>query len=361
MPPVGPWYSSPMRKVVIAKPGGYGRLVLHTLPDPVPGPGEVLLETEAIGVNFADCIVRMGLYASAREYVGWPITPGFDVSGTVTAVGEGVDLPVGAAVFGVVRFGAYSTHVVAPADQLRVRPDALDAVQAAAFPTIFVTAWYALHALGSLRAGEAVLVHSAAGGVGGALVQLAKRAGARVIGVVGGPHKVQVAKDHGADVVIDRSREPLWAAVEAAAPGGLQLVLDANGVATLRESYRHLAPQGRLVVYGFHTMFGRGGRGVPNPLRLAWGWLRTPRFDPLDLTSSNKSVMGFNLSFLFDRTDLLQDAMTDLLDGFEAGELQLPPITTYPLEAVADAHRALETGDTVGKLVLLPDGAHAAP
>src|SRR5512139_847033 len=108
-----------MRKVVVHRAGGYDRLVLEELPDPAPRPGEVLVATEAVGVNYADCVVRMGLYASARELVGWPITPGFEFAGRVAAVGAGVtDLAVDAPVLGVSRFGAYATHVVVPRSQV---------------------------------------------------------------------------------------------------------------------------------------------------------------------------------------------------------------------------------------------------
>jgi NADPH:quinone reductase-like Zn-dependent oxidoreductase len=344
-----------MRKVVIHAPGGYGQLKIERHPTPTPSPGEVLVSTRAIGVNFADCIVRMGLYKSARDYVGWPITPGFDFAGIVSGLGDGVrGFALGDEVFGVTRFGAYATDVAVPSNQLLQRPSALTQLEAGAFPTIHVTAWYALHRLGRVRPGNDVLIHSAAGGVGGALVQLAKRAGARVVGVVGAGHKVSTAHAHGADVVIDRSTQDLWAAAREAAPNGYHLVLDANGVETLRDSYRHLAPRGRLVVYGFHTMFRRGGSGFPNPLRLAWSWLRTPRFNPLQLTSDNRSVMGFNLSFLFAETEMLHEAMTDLVSGLEDGSLQSPPIQTFSLSDVASAHRSLESGTTVGKLVLIP-------
>lgn len=132
------------------------------------------------------------------------------------------------------------------------------------------------------------------------------------------------------------------------------MILDPNGVETLGDSYRHLASLGRLAIYGFHTMLPRTG-GRPNWLKLAWDWLRTPRFDPLKLTVDNRSVLGFNLSFLSERADLLLPAMTQILAGVEAGRLQAPPLTVYPLSAAAEAHRALESGQTQGKLLLTPD------
>jgi NADPH:quinone reductase-like Zn-dependent oxidoreductase len=314
----------------------------------------VVVSTEAIGVNYADCVVRMGLYASAKRYVGWPITPGFEFAGTVHAVGEGVtDLAPGARVFGVTRFGGYATHVAVPRHQLFALPPRLDVFQAAGFPTVFMTAYFGLLELAHPRAGATVLVHSAAGGVGSALLQLGRIAGCRMVGVVGASHKVDVARALGAEVVIDKSREDLWMAAERAAPGGYDVVLDANGVSTLRRSYQHLAPTGRLVIYGFHSMLPRQG-GRPSWLKLAWDWLRTPRFNPLELTGANKSVLAFNLSYLFEQRALLEEAMGRMLGWLDEGRLTPPPVTRFALERVAEAHRALESGTTVGKLVLVP-------
>lgn len=342
-----------MKKVVIHEAGGYDALRLETHPDLTAGPGEVRVSVRHIGVNFADCIVRMGLYASAKEYVGWPITPGFEVAGVVDALGEGVDgLALGDEVFAVTRFDGYATQVVVPRHQVFRRPAALTSAEAAAFPSVHLTAWYALAELAHPRAGATLLVHSAAGGVGSALVQIGKAMGCRVVGVVGATHKVETSERLGADAVIDKSRDRLWRAAERHAPEGYDVVLDANGVETLKQSYAHLRPGGRLVVYGFHTMFRRGGRGRPSWPKLAKDWLRTPRFNPLDLTNDNKSVLAFNLSYLFDETHLLEAGMGDLFRWLAEGALVAPPVTEYPLENVAEAHRAIETGQTVGKLVL---------
>jgi len=341
-----------VRKVVIHKPGSYDRLVIEQHPDPVPGADEVLIAVEAIGVNYADCVTRMGLYASAKHYVGYPITPGFEVAGTVLASGERVtDLPPGTPVMAITRFGGYATRLVAPRHQVFNRPQVLSPEQAAGFPAVSLTAWFALFELAHPRPGETMLVHSAAGGVGGMLVQLGRVAGCRVIGVVGAPHKVEAAQALGADAVIDKSTQDFWREVEHLAPGGCDIVLDANGVATLGQSYRHLAPVGRLVVYGFHSMLPRRG-GVPGRLRLAWHYWRTPRFSPFSLTTRNRSVLGFNLSFLFDKRELMQSGLRQLLQWLEDGRIVAPRVTDYPLERVADAHRDLESGRTTGKLVL---------
>lgn len=341
-----------MRKVLIESPGGYDRLKILQGPDPAAGPGEVLLKVEAVGVNFADCVVRMGLYESAKKYVGWPITPGFEAAGRVAAVGSGVgDLAVGTRVLAVTRFGGYATHLVVPRHQAFPIPQTLTTEQAAGFPTVFLTAYYALFELAHPRAGHTLLIHSAAGGVGGCLVQLGKLSGCTVIGVVGSSHKLKAALDLGADSVIDKSSENLWRAAERLSPEGFDVVLDANGAETLAGSYRHLRSPGKLVVYGFHTMLPRKG-GRPNWIKLAWDFLRTPRFSPLALTNENRSVLAFNLSYLFEQTDLLAEAMKRLMGWLDENRIKPPPVAPYPFERVADAHRDLESGQTVGKLVL---------
>ena len=332
-----------MKRVSVPSAGGYERLTLVEGPDPVAKAGEVLVRTGAIGVNFADCIVRMGLYESAKKYVGWPITPGFEVAGETSD---------GRKVIALTRFGGYATHVVVPEHQVFAIPRGWTCAQAAAFPSVFLTAYYALHELCRLRKGARVLVHSAAGGVGSALVVLGKLAGLFVVGVVGGAHKVSHVEALGADVVIDKSTQELWREVERASPDGYDAVLDANGVETLRASYRHLAPTGRLVIYGFHTMMSRG-KGTPSWPKLAVDWVRTPRFDPLAMTNDNKSVMAFNLSYLFERGDLLAESMGALLGWANEGKIAPPAVSTYAFADVALAHRALESGKTTGKLVLL--------
>ncbi len=219
-------------------------------------------------------------------------------------------------------------------------------------PTVALTAWYALFHLAHPRPKSTLLVHSAAGGVGSMLVQMGRIAGYRVIGVVGATHKVTAVSELGADAVIDKSACDLWSVAEQHAPGGYDLILDANGVATLRQSYRHLAPAGKLVVYGFQRMLStRHGR--PNRLRLAVDWLRTPRFSPFDLTTRNRSILGFNLSYLFDKPGMLREGMSQILHWLADGQLRLPAVRSYPFEAVAEAHRALESGQTTGKLVLV--------
>jgi len=342
-----------VEKIQIVKAGGYDQLRLVSAADLEPGAGEVLVSVHVAGVNYADCMVRMGLYASAKKYVGWPITPGFDFAGIVEKVGSGVSkFHPGAQVFGITRFGAYATQVVVPTGQLFPLPPEMSLAQAGGVPTVFLTAWYALRELCKLRPGMKILVHSASGGVGGAALQLARAFGCEPIGIVGGPSKFDVARKHGAVQVFDKRAPDLWNQVRSAAPEGYAVVMDPNGEATLMKSYKALAPTGRLLIYGFSSMIPVS-RGKPSYLQLATKYLKTPRFNPILMTGSNKSVMAFNLSYLFDRHDLLAEGMDELVELFAVRKLTPLDVQSFPLSHAADAHRAIESGTTTGKLVLL--------
>ena len=343
-----------MQAIAIAKPGGFERLQLVDKPDLKPAPGEVVVATRAVGVNFADVVVRLGLYESAKKYVGWPITPGFEFSGEVAALGDGVaDLQLGERVLGVTRFSGYASQVCVPRGQLFRVPAALSHAQAATFPTVFLTAYYALREAIRTRPGGHVLVHSGAGGVGLAALQIARCDGLVPIAVVGSSAKRETALAYGAAHVIDKSSQALWPEVERIAPGGLAVALECNGAETLKQSYAHLQPTGRLVVYGFTGMLTRGS-ARPNWLKLAWDYLRLPRFHPLQMVDANKGVIAFNLSYLFEQEGLLQEAMTRMLSELQAGSLQPLPVTEFALSDAPKAHRALQSGTTVGKLALIP-------
>lgn len=343
-----------MKNIVIEKPGSYDRLAIKEYSTPNPGKGEVLIETRACGVNFADCVIRMGLYSSAKEFVGWPITPGFEVTGVVVGVGEGVTrFSLGQKVVAVTLFGGYTSHLVVPEDQILPLLDNLDFYQGAAIPAVSLTAYYALFQLAHPREGSTLLVHSAAGGVGTFLVQMGKIAGCHVIGVVGSPEKVEYVKSLGADAVIDKSSQNLWVEAKKLVPCGYDIILDANGVETLQKSYDHLCAGGKLVIYGFHSMFSKG-RGRPNWFKLLWDYWRTPRFNPLYMTKDNHSILAFNLSYMFSKKGILNESLKAIFKWIQEGKLVPPVVKVYPLEKVAQAHRDLESGKTIGKLVLDP-------
>lgn len=337
-------YSRNMKKIVIHEPGDYSKLKIEESPDLVlTNNDDVIVDVKASGINYADIIIRWGLYKSAKEFVGWPITPGFEFSGTIQGTNQKV--------LGVTLFNGHASQVKVPRSQIYPLPEGMSFEEGAAFPCVFMTAYHALFQNVITKNGMIALIHSAAGGVGSSLVQLCRIKGIKTIGVVGSTHKIEPLKNLGCDFVIDKSKENLWEKVRLIAPKGVDLVFDANGVETLKESYKHLAPCGKLIVYGAHSMFPKKG-GRVNWIKLVIDYLKTPRFNPLDLTSDNKSVVGFNLSFLFERKDLLNEAFSDLLKWYEEGKIRIPKIKTYPLEEVGVAHKELESGKTVGKLVL---------
>ncbi|MFT5318469.1 MAG: NADPH:quinone reductase-like Zn-dependent oxidoreductase [Chlamydiales bacterium] len=344
-----------MNYLTIRKPGGYERLEIAEMEAPNPSPDEVLVEVKASGVNFADILIRLGVYPSAKTFVGWPITPGFEFSGVITETGSNVSkFKIGDPVFGVKRFGAHTGALCVPEKSVFLKPNRCSFAEAAGFPVVFITAYHALLQNVTLRPGMKILVHSAAGGVGQALVQLAKLNNCFVIAIVGSTHKVDKVKLLNPNHIIDKSTKDLWEIIHQLYPEGLDLIFDANGVDSYRKSFQHLRPTGKLIAYGAHSMIPKKG-GRLNWPKLLWDYLRTPRFNPLDLITENKGVVGFNLSYLFDRDDLLNDAINALLLSLNAGEIQPLPVTTYPLADVAKAHRDMESGQTVGKLVLTHD------
>lgn len=343
-----------MKKIVIHKPGSYEQLKIEDFQSLDPADQDVVIQVKAIGVNYADILVRWGVYASAKTYVGWPITPGFEFTGVISKVGKSVSKwKVGQEVMGVTLFNAYATEVCVPESQVFPIPSGFSLHQAAGFPAVFFTAFHALFQIIKIYPDANVLVHSAAGGVGSALTQLASVAGFKVTGVVGVSHKVGYVKSLGAAHVIDKSSEDLWSKVREYVPQGFDAVFDANGYSTYKKSFEHLRPTGKLVAYGSHSLLPKGGTGRINYLKAAWGLLRTPRFSPLDLITENKSVVGFNLSFLFDRVDLLQESMTQLQEWCSSGKIQPPKVTEFDFANVAEAHRLLESGQSIGKIVLV--------
>ena len=342
------------RYIEIAKPGGYEALVCHEGPVPRAHKNEVVIACEAVGVNYADGIIRMGLYASAKALHGYPIIPGFEVAGRVIEVGEAAQdrWSVGDHVIGLSLFGGYTSHLALPADGVFKKPEHLSFAEAAALPTVFLTAWWMIHRQVHPRPNERWLIHSAAGGVGSALCQIGRLAGAQIIGVVGAAHKIDHARAMGANEVICRTDQDLWSRARECSPDGYDAVFDANGVDTLAQSYAHLAPTGRVVVYGFASMLPKNGR--LNWLKLAWDWCRTPRFSPLKMTQQNKSVLAANLSFLQSHAPSLREGMHWVLAHFESGELTPLPVETFPLADAPKAHQRIESGQSVGKLILIP-------
>lgn len=342
------------KKLQIEKAGGYEVLQWKDFPVAQAQDDQVVVATKAVGVNYADCLVRWGVYESAKKFVGWPITPGFEFSGKVLSVGPLVkNVSVGDSVVGITRFNAYSTHVTAPAHQIYKMPAELNFEQAAGFPAVYLTAYHSLFQIAHLFPKSKILVHSAAGGVGTALCQLARRAGFYVVGVVGSQHKVEVAKSCGADEVIVRDPEgTFWKTLKEKCPQGYDAVFDAQGPESYRKSFDLLGSSGKLFVYGAHGLMPKQG-GRINWIKLAWTAIRqNVTFKPFEMITFNRSICGFNVSFLFDKKEMISGGMEALFQALKEGTLKAPPVETFSFADVAKAHQRIESGQSVGKIVL---------
>lgn len=408
----------------------------------------VLISVTHFSVNYADICIRWGLYDSANKFVGWPVCPGFDIAGIVDWAGENAgDLKKGDRVFGATFFGGYSSRVLVPCWQVRRVPQNIPSLStAAALPAVTCTALHALNLAGflpqaPLLRNKAVLVHSAAGGVGSMLCCMGKLLGADpVVGVVGRKEKkrelqnLKVMGERAAcDVVL--LKKDLWKGplttlskgnrdlnsnqkIQEVATlrdrkkgsgsknGSKQLlslqnptedednpngnpcetqmglgffgaIFDANGVETLQSSYDHLAPSGRLIVYGFHTNLPLsnssedGQNLLLSPLKwlqILWNMVKPsflsgmPKFDPMLLTVSSKAVLGFNLSFFANEVELFSSYFDKIYKMLEENSLPLPvegktlksdgKLTVTVLEDVRKAHEMLSSGKSIGKLVI---------
>ena len=341
-----------MRQIWMTRKGGPEVLEVREVARPEPGPGEVRVRVEAAGVNFADVMMRRGLYPDAPKL---PAVAGYEVAGTIDAVGRGVEAGrEGRPVVAMTNFVGYSEYVCVPEALAWERPAGVTAVAAAAVPVNYLTAWQMLRVMAPPGEGETVLVHSAAGGVGQAAIQLAKMAGARVLGTAS-PAKHEGLRAAGLEAVFDSRDEQFSSAVLEATGGvGADVVLEPRNGKWIMESYRSLAKCGRLVLFGFSSAAVGSGSGTLSALRTL---ARVPwlRINPISLMNDNKSMAGVNLGRMWDqqqRTGRWMDAILGLVaDG------TLTPVidAVLPFEEAAEAHRRLEERRNVGKVVLVPD------
>ena len=338
-----------MRQVWIPKAGPPEVLELREARDPIPKDGELRIRVAAAGVNFADVMGRLGLYPDLPPM---PVVPGYEVSGRVDAVGDGVESDwVGRDVLAMTRFGGYADAVCVPEAQVSTRPPGMSAEEGAALPVNYLTAWQLLFAMGSLHAGETMLVHSAGGGVGIAAIQLAKHAGARVFGTASaGKH--DRLKALGVDACIDYTREDFEARVRELTHGrGVELILDAVGGSSFMKSYRCLAPTGRLGMFGMSAAASGKSRNLLRALGPALRTLRL-RFKARPLIDGNKGVFGVNVGHLWDEGDRVASWMERLLALYEEGVVRPIVDRSFPLERAAEAHHYLQDRKNFGKVLL---------
>ena len=304
-------------------------------PDPAPQPGEILLQAEAVGVNFVDTMRRSGRHPAPPAL---PFIPGIELCGTVAALGADVSgFRLGQRVIGrCITHGASAELVCVEARFAVPCPVELPASTAAGLFVVGQTAFHALHTAGQLAAGETVLVTAAAGGVGLCAVQLARNAGATVIAAAGSERKLQLAADHGASVCVNY-REPGWSREVLAATGGqgATLIVESVGGEVFQEALNCWAPGGRMVIYGEAS-------GTPGTLTgdcLLFG---------------NRSARGLAVGTVIEDEPLMRSAMRALFECLASGTLHLPVDRELPLAETARAHELLESRQTSGKLILLP-------
>jgi len=321
---------------------------LQNRPDPVPEPGQVRIAVEASGINFADILARRGAYPEAPKP---PCVLGFEVVGRIDALGPGVSGPeVGQRVLALTRFGGYASSVVTSATAVLPLPESMDRGAAAALGTQAVTAYLAAEHLVRIEPGDHVLVHSAAGGVGSLLVQLARARGAVVIGTVGSVDKFPVLERLGVTHAID-ARSHDFAREFLRMTGGKRpdVIFDAIGGSSVRKGVALLSTGGRIVCYGVGTLAGEGW-ALPRAVRMFFGF---GFVHPLSLLVRSKGLIGLNLLALSDkRPDLVGRALAQVLDLAARGTLNPIVDREFPADAVGEAHAHVESRRSIGKVVL---------
>lgn len=347
-----------LRQVWIRGKGESSQLETREVAAPEPGAGQIKIRVHAAGVNFADVMMRRGLYPDAPAL---PAVPGYEVAGEIMAVGAGVESTlIGQPVVAMCNFGGYSEEICLPREMVWARPATISAVTAAALPVNYLTAWQMVKVMAPVQAGDTVLVHSAAGGVGQAVIQLCGLAGATVLGSAS-PAKHDLLREQGLAYVFDSRATGFATGVRAATGGrGVDLALEPRHGKWIMESYASLAKCGHLLLFGFSAA-ARGRRsGTLSALRTL---ARVPwlHLNPIRLMNDNRSVGGVNLGRMWDqqaRTSAWMDALIQLL---AAGSITPVIDKVLPFAEASVAHDRLEQRRNVGKVVLVPEVSQSSP
>jgi NADPH:quinone reductase-like Zn-dependent oxidoreductase len=338
-----------VRQIVTTRAGGVEVLKVQEKPDPKPGPGEVVIRVRAAGLNFADILSRQGLYPDSPPK---PCVMGYEVSGVVEAVGGDVNSSfVGKSVAALTRFGGQSDMVVVKATQLFEKTETLTFEQAAAIPVNYLTAYALLVVMGSLHAGESVLIHNAGGGVGLAAIDIAKKVGAVTYGTAS-PKKHKFLAERGLDHAIDYRKQDWQPVLMQLTNGrGVDLVIDPIGGSHWKKSYASLRHTGRLGMFGVSTGSANGFFGK---LKMLKAVLQSPRFHALPLLNKNRGVFGLNLGHMWHEPEKVALWMRDILRGVEEGWVRPYVDRSFSFDEVGEAHRYLEERKNIGKVVLVP-------
>lgn len=310
-----------------------------------PEGDEVQVKVHAIGLNFADIFAIHGLYSATPK---GSFVPGLEFAGEVIAVGDKVSqFKVGDRVMAVTRFGGYADHVNIDEPHVVALPDEWTYEEGASFLVQGMTAYYALVYLGNLQKGASVLIHSGAGGVGILANRIAKAYDAFTIGTVGSDRKLKVLEGEGFDAKIVRSDAFGDDLKKALGDRELNVIVETIGGKIFKAGYAQLAPQGRMVVVGASQFASPGKK--PNVLKLLWKFLTRPKLDPQQMIQENRSVMGFNLIWLYEKVDI----MAGMLQDMAKLDLGKPYVgQTFEFDQMHEAIKLFQSGQSVGKVVV---------
>lgn len=340
-----------MKQLWIPRPGEPEVLELREAPDPHPADGQIRIRVAFSGINFADIMGRLGIYPDLPPM---PVVVGYEVSGTVDAVGHGVDKSwVGREVLAMCRFGGYSDVVCLPQHQVHALPDGMSLEEGAALPVNYLTAYALIEAMGALKDYETVLVHSVGGGVGIAATQLAKRIGARVIGTASSGKHARLT-DMGVDACIDyRNENFAERTLELTDGRGVELILDAVGGKSFTQGFDVLAPSGRLGMFGMSSAATGTSRNLLSVAR-SMGAMPWMKFNPVALMNENKAVFGVNMGHLWDEAAMVNRWMLALLDYYRNGHIKPHIDCSFAFNDAAAAHRYIQERRNFGKVLLKP-------
>jgi alcohol dehydrogenase len=310
-----------------------------------PAVGEVTVKVKAIGLNFADLFAIKGLYSATPKE---SFIPGLEYSGIVLETGKEVeDYKSGDRIMGTIRFGAYATHLNINHAYILKMPEEWSFEEGASFMVQALTAYYALVELGNLKKNNTVLIHSAAGGVGIYANRIAKKFNAFTIGTIGSESKKEFLIKEGYDKIIVRGENFKVQLNEASGNRNLNIVLECIGGKIFRDSFNSLAPSGRIIIYGGAQFMSPSNR--PNYFKVLIKYLTRPKVDPLSLSDKNRSVMGFNLIYLWDKPNELKNILFGILNM----NLKPPHIgKVYPFDQLLEALRYFQSGKSMGKIVV---------
>ena len=334
------------RRIVLTKAGGPSTLAVIPMEMPTPRSGEIRIEVAYAGINFADLLMRLGLYQPRPKY---PFTPGYEMSGIVDAVGEGVTgFSIGQRVVAALPNGGQASHVIVNSHRALVLPDQVGLDVAASIPVTYLTAHHMLHHLGHLTKDDSVLIHGGAGGVGTAALQICQWAGVSKVWATASGHKSSTIETYGG-IAIDRHNEDFVEIIKKATNNqGVDHILDPIGGDNLSRSLSALKEGGRLYTYGMSAAAPSSKRSM---IRSFLAWRKTPKFDPLRLMTRNRGVFGVHMGTWKDETVMLKQ-LERILEGIHSGALAPVIDSVFEAEDVAKAHQYIHDGKNIGKVLL---------